>query len=372
MTMTPSLPARDAPTATATPRRGLPFPTATRLSQVGVFVTAAVTAGVVDTMLCALALSGRLEPSAAFVGHLALIAALGTWLYVLWRRGRAARLGTLLAISTAFMGPVGVAGTVLTAAIYLVLSRHSTAFEEWYVSLFPEHEHEFARELYANLSTGRESAGDAVALSSFSDILTFGTVEQKRAVISVLAQNFRAELAPALTIALADADPAVRVQAATAAATIEARYQDRWFALRATADAEPDSFVVRLELARHVDDYAHHGVVEVDRKAELREMALTEYRRCLALDPDADEVRIAIGRLLVRRGAYDEAVGVLAPIVHEQDTGEAFAWYVECLFRLGRFADLRTIAMARHSDGERPKTRLATSLDMWARPQAAS
>ncbi|MGE0253398.1 MAG: hypothetical protein AB7N54_02295 [Alphaproteobacteria bacterium] len=369
--MTPDRTAQISPGGPAPLRRGLPFPTAVQLPKAGIFLVAAATAGVSDTLLCALALSGDLHPVAAFAGHLALVAALVGWLYFLWRRGRPARLGTILAISTAFMGPVGVAGAVLMAMIHFFLSRHSTAFEDWYMSLFPEHEHEFARELYANLATGRESAGDAVALSSFSDILTFGTVEQKRAVIAVLAQNFRAELAPALTIALADADPAVRVQAATAAATIEARYQDRWFELRATAEADATSFVARLELARHVDDYAHHGVVESDRKAELRDLALTEYRRCLALDPDADEVRVAIGRLLVRGGAFEEAVDVLSPIIRDDDAGEAFAWYVECLFRLGRFSDLRAIAMARRVDG-RPASRLASALAMWAEPKVAA
>src|SRR3546814_7054739 len=66
--------------------------------------------------------------------------------------------------------------------------------------------------------------------------------EQKRAVLMLLARRFRPEFAPALKLALQDANPAIRVQAATATAEIESGFTDRTIVLEAAAKAASQDF----------------------------------------------------------------------------------------------------------------------------------
>ncbi len=310
---------------------------------VGELLLVAPAAGLLDAAAVAFALSEL--PYALSLGaalHLALCALVGLWVRGLVRRGRDLRLAGLLLVTMVPLGPVGAACTVVTAALLALFSRYATGFQDWYLSLFPDSETGPARELYELIVTGRENAHLAAG-DSFTDVMWIGSPQQKQAVIALVARHFRPAFTPALKAGLADADPSVRVQAATATARVEHEFNERWLALDHAARDRAEDPDALAALARHLDDYAFCGLLDANREAEIREKALEGYRRSLDLAPADDTIRLDLGRLLLRCGLAAEAAARLEPLVDRTPDRRILYWYAESLFRLGRFAELRAL-----------------------------
>lgn len=297
----------------------------------------------------ALALAFQPIPYAAYgavAAHLSILVALGFWIRWRARRGHDLRLAGLLMVTTPVLGPMGPFCTLVTAALHALFRRYATGFQEWYLSLFPESEVEPAQELYELIVSGRETAHLAAG-ESFTDIMSVGSPTQKQAVIALVARHFRPAFTPALKAGLADADPSVRVQAATATARVEHEFNERWLTLDAAVHSNPDDVPTRHALARHLDDYAFCGLLDTNREAEIREKALDGYRRSLDLAPDDDEIRHDLGRLLLRCGHAQDAATTLEPLVDRATDRRILYWFAESLFRLGRFEDLRALPARR-------------------------
>lgn len=304
----------------------------------------------------------------AFAAHVGVVAALAFWVRSRARRGLDLRLAGLLLVTTPVLGPLGPACTLLTTALHAVFHRYATGFQEWYLSLFPENQIEPAQELYELIVSGRETSHLAAA-ESFTDVMSIGSPQQKQAVIALVARHFRPAFTPALKAGLADSDPSVRVQAATATARVEHEFNERWLALEEDARANPQDASAGLALARHLDDYAFCGLLDTNREQEIREKAREGYRRCLELAPDDDEARHDFGRLLLRCGLVKEAAGTLEPLVERTDDRRVLFWYAECLFRLRRYADLRTLASRRAdlmNDGAEMSDTLRSVMALWS------
>src|SRR3546814_12702175 len=94
------------------------------------------------------------------------------------------------------------------------------------------------------------------------------------------------------------------------------------------------------------------------------------YGACLELRPQDPDIRMAICRILVREGRYADAVDWLGQRLDQDHSSRAIVgWYLECLFHLGRFAELRGIA-ARFGDllldsGDEEEDRLQQSARLW-------
>lgn len=278
----------------------------------------------------------------AVAAHAAVLAALALWIRSRVRRGLDLRLAGLLVVTTPVLGPMGPVCTLATAALHALFRRYATGFQEWYLSLFPESEVEPAQELYELIVSGRETAHLAAG-ESFTDIMSVGSPTQKQAVIALVARHFRPAFTPALKAGLADADPSVRVQAATATARVEHEFNERWLTLDAAVHSNPDDAPTRHALARHLDDYAFCGLLDTNREAEIRDKSLEGYRRSLELAPEDDEIRHDLGRLLLRCGHAAEAAATLEPLVDRAGDRRILYWYAESLFRLGRFVELRAL-----------------------------
>lgn len=267
--------------------------------------------------------------------------------YRVRQRKRVSRFLALLAISTAFCGPFGPLGTGFALMLHFYFRRNATPFEEWYMSLFPDEVDQPVRQLYEMLTRGLSEAAASKSLSSFTDVLTYGTIDQKQAVITLLSREFRPEFAPALLTALADDNPAVRVQAATAAANIENNFLNKLMELEAAAKATPGDVATQTALAHFFDDYAFSGILDDDRQAENRRRAEEAYQTLLKLDPENSDTILRIGRLLIRSGRVDEAIewfewgfpqGAINP--------QSISWYLEALFRKGDYVRLRSASRA--------------------------
>lgn len=274
--------------------------------------------------------------------HVVIVCLLALAAWKLRPNGGHSRYLVLLFVTTTFLGIFGPLGTMLAMLLYVQFRRNATPFEEWYASLFPDHFDAPSQKLYQMLTRGLADSAKQENVTSFTDVLQYGSIEQKRAVISLLTRDFKPEFAPALQSALSDANPAVRVQAATAAASIENAFLERAMELEQAAKEASGDHAAQLEVARHFDNYAFSGILDGDRQAENRRKAEECYRKALDLEPELADALLGVGRLMVRTDRLEEAArwfetgfakGILRP--------SELAWYMEAVFRLGDFDRLR-------------------------------
>jgi hypothetical protein len=300
--------------------------------------------------------------------HLAIVGVL--WLWYRYSPGirTDARLPLLLIGTTAALGPVGPAGTLVTMLLARRHMRRTTPFEEWYGALFPEIDRE-GKDEFALTVADSDLEGQA-GLAPFSEILAFGSFHQKQALIALIGQSFRPLFGPILKRALLDDSNAVRVQAATAMNKIEDRMHARTIELRRPVTQDPEDLEALRALALHYDQCLYSRILDGHREEETRDLALEAYRPCIDARPDDLETRIAISRLLLRAGKYEEAVLWLAKVSQEDGvTSQARLWYMESLYNLGRFAELRAYAGPHRNQIEGSDDLPSSALDavrMWA------
>ena len=319
-----------------------------------------------------LVLLGRLAvtPVWAAVAHLTVVAALALWVRRLARRQEDFRLPLLLAATTALLGPLGAVGTLLTWALWVVYARSATPFEEWYESMFPENESSLSAYLFEQLRADHGDVGEQTGVAPFTDILSFGTQQQKQMVIGLIAGRFQTAFAPALRQALHDKSSVIRVHAAAAIAKVEKDFLARTLELSTAVQERPRDPEALRGLARHHDDYAYAGVLDGKREQENRKMALEAYRNYLKLQPDDANARCVVGRILLRAGAFREAGEWLEQSIRQGSSlPQTLLWYMESLFHLGRFRELRELAHVHYADlaaDDRISNQALGAVELWA------
>lgn len=279
------------------------------------------------------------------------LVALGLLLAAYGMRGRITESPhfLLFVVATVFLGPIGVAGAAGTALLARVHAWRATPFEEWYRALFPEERQDRTRELYEKVVLRGHGPAERSTVAPFADVMSLGSLPEKQAAIALIASHFRPEFAVALRAALNDQEAAVRVQAAAAVARIEQQFLRRSMTLEARRTADPTDPALLMELADHYGALSATGLIDETRAREAAEAALALYIDAAAR-AGKEEARLAAtgaaGRLLLRLGRPDEAERMLAPIATgDQATPDLVAPYLEALFRLRRFVDLRQLCL---------------------------
>jgi tetratricopeptide (TPR) repeat protein len=205
---------------------------------------------------------------------------------------------------------------------------------------------------------------------SFTDAVTNGTIEQKQAIVALIARRFSPAFAPALRKALEDPVPAVRVQAAAAAAAIEQRFSARAMKLEQAAAKRAGQAGHFRELGALYAEMADSGILEKARADAARAKALEHFRTVLTLIPDDPEALSASAKLLLDQGKPKEATQRLSlALAKTQDDAALAALLVEALMREGRFADIRNLARAargRFTGAQAEVARLEEALAFWA------
>lgn len=309
------------------------------------------------------------------VGYAVLVALTGWWARVPGRRGD--RHALLLWLATAAFGPFGAAGVILAMFVERRHARHATSLEAWHTMLFPPSHVDEEAELWRRIGQRASDRPDAQQVTPFLDVLAFGTVPQRQAVVAIIAQQFRPAFAGALKTALRDEANVVRVQAATAIARLEHEFLERTLRLeqaargfaeasgaaadagagaggeanadaRGGADARADALAV-LALASHYDDYAFTGLLDPAREEDCRVRAATGYEAYLAQAPGDRVVAFRLARLQLRRGLPEDAEHRFRDLAEAGEPAAA-EWLLEALFVMGRYTDLRRDA-ARHAAG---------------------
>jgi tetratricopeptide (TPR) repeat protein len=282
------------------------------------------------------------------------------------RTFREDRMWPLLAgITVATTGPIGAAGTMTAILLTVFHRRKSDSFEDWYESLFPESLTDTGADLMARIRS-KESA-ESQGVAAFADILAFGTVAQKRELITLMTKHFEPKFAGVLKMALDDSNNATRVQAASAVAKIQDEFTSRSVALKQSVSSRDPVKV--LELARHFDEHARTGLLDPEGSNASRKSALEAYRRYLELDPQDAKARAAVGRLLLQSGKFDEACTWLKESVEKGGAPpEGVTAYMEALFRLRRYNELRAVAQKHSPQSEswNANDESAEALKLWA------
>jgi len=299
--------------------------------------------GVAEVGLAAGMLGGNLPLVAGLVAHISLIGALLAAAGMQQRAGQNVHpLCTLFVLSTAWLGPVGSAGTVLVTLFCCLQARRIPVIQAPQTGLRPAGEAAAGLSLYERICRGESSKQARDTLVPFSDVMAAGSLDQKQAAIALMVAHYQPHFAMALRGALNNDEPGVRVQAATAVARIEARFLKKSIALAQRQTSGPQETDNTLALALHHDEHANTGLLDADRADAARRQALDRYRDYERLGPRSQEVSRNVIRLLVRLGRYDEVVQAVKPWAERGEIpDELFAWYAEALFTLGQFDTLR-------------------------------
>ena len=302
-----------------------------------------IVAQAVEIALLWAVLGGQIDWPTALAGHVVFCVILGVYTLLWARRDRDVRLLSWLTWLTLTLGPAGPLATGLLALMTAVFTRAARPFDEWYDALFPDDQETRSEVLYRRLLEGREDAVVEGSVNSLTDVLFTGTTRAKQAVVALLARRFRSEFAPALQMALSDPEASIRVQAATAASTIEERYHATRLELEDAVRDAPESADALLDLARHLDDYAYAGVLDEDRQRAVMADALSAYRSANRRLGAREDVDLAIGRLMLRLDLIEEAELHLSALSLRYEDPRPMLWHAECLFRLRRFDELRRV-----------------------------
>jgi HEAT repeat protein len=272
----------------------------------------------------------------------------------------------LLALATVALGPIGAAGVPLAMAFERVHARSAASIEQWHAMLFPALVADTSGDLWRRIGKRASDRPADPRVTPFQDVLAFGSVQQRQAVVAIIAQQFRPAFAPALKAALRDEHNVIRVQAATVIARLEQEFLERTFALEAAVQATPRDPEAILALASHSDDQAFAGLFDATREENCRAKAADGYARYLELRPDDQAVSLRLARLQLRRGLLEQAEPRLQQLA---DSGHASArlWLMEALFAQRRYRDLRAAA-SRFGAGAADTMPLeaAAAIELWA------
>lgn len=293
-----------------------------------------------------------------------------TW--VSWGNPILTNMMAVLTITTICLGVIGAFGTTVSMILFFHFRRSAVPFEEWYRELFPDIQENRAHEMAERL---RQSVGEVDgAVIPFNDIMLYGSLRDKQAVVSMINQNFQPVLAPILRLAFRDKNNSLRVQAASVITKIEESFLAKTMRLEQEAKEHPQDVSVLLRYARHFDDYTFTGLLDPERERDNRIKATETYHRILALHPEESAARLALSRIMIRQGHLIDAASLIEEtFAMGQITQPMLLWYFETLFLLKRYDDLeRTIHEygPRFMDEERYSVTVLETVKLWCVPCA--
>jgi polysaccharide biosynthesis protein PelE len=273
-----------------------------------------------------------------------------------------------LAISTFALSMPGALAALAGFLFYQLNARNSRPFSEWYAELFPEQSLGLDERIYDELLLTAAQHEDPAKVTPFTDVIAFGTKEEKELAINMMRRYFEAPFAPILKMALDDPNNSVRIQAATAITHLESRFADETVLFENSVEERPTPRAVS-DLARHLDRYAFSGLLDLERSLRMRTRALEVYRRYLRAVPDSLQIHVAIGRLLLRSGESVEARAcLLAARTQWGSDPRLDAWLMEAHFACKDYAALREIARAalrvKSADSDTPI--ISEAVRLWA------
>lgn len=319
-----------------------------RASPAGRVILFVLAAAILYAELIAVSFLLEEKNTAALVIHLVCCLVAYIYTVVSIRLGKGARFGIVFSIFVTVLGPFAAAGTMLMLIVFKISKPYATSFTEWYYSIFPEDRVSLSQEIADALQYGRDKSWQDYSIIPFVDVIKRGTESQKREAILKMTQFFHPDFGSVIKMALKeDASNVVRVQAATAITKIKNNFFSQLMNLEKLRRKYPDKNEILLAIASVYDDLAFSTILEPEQEAEARQLAMKFYEEYRVHRPNDKRIQYLIGRLLMRQARYEEAARWLGGAI-TSETAKLDIWvlYAECLYRLGRYDDLRRQARA--------------------------
>ena len=261
------------------------------------------------------------------------------------RRGDSSAGMALYVISLVALGPIGVIGCAMMGLVRWISSRSAISFEEWYERLFPRALADRAQALYELIEWRGAKPSRESTVAPFCDVLDQGSVTQKQSVVTLIADHFKPEFSPALQQALNDPEPAIRVQAATAVARIENHFLQQSVVLQEERAKDPGNSSIMRKIALHHESYARTGLLDSERAASERTIALDINMKLLRASPHDPELVATVARLLLELDRPALAMRLLMPWLRAKSIPHPLvAPMAEALYSLKRLSLLRRIS----------------------------
>ena len=276
--------------------------------------------------------------------HITASAIVGLWTFVNRRKSNGQHFSSFLLPLTLAAGPFGIIICLIASLTHALSAPYAMSPSEWIESMFEREPDSESVRLFERITQRMDDFEDAEKVEPFRDILIGGTILQKQMAAAKIARYFRPQFAPLLLQAANDPNAAVRVQAATALAKIERDVMTRYIRLENALKSLDNDDPAKLKLAEFYDDYAFSGLLDDTYRQNLRDKAIVIYKACLATTNDPD-CRLRLGRLYLRQNQNEAARDCLMPLVNASaDARTARYWYMEALFRLHQYDELRALA----------------------------
>lgn len=322
---------------------------------------------VVGATVVALVLTERLPALAYLLTHLGCSAL--SILQAISSGSPPRRQALLLAVFATFLGPVGTAGVFLSTVLEFSFRPHASPFEEWFETIFPPEDEDGRQAFLDLLGTSEDPLQTSKRLNSFRDTITSGSIENKQALLGLIARRFSPAFAPALRQALQDPVPAIRVQAAAATAAIESRFADTTFKLTEQTKKPGAKLEDHTALALHLISFAESGISEEQRAAEAITTAQNHLEVVLKQRPMDLTALVASSKLLLKVNNPREArIRLQRAITMAGNTATLTALHLECLLQLGSYQEIKSLARnwkIQPGNPGRDEERLAAAVRFW-------
>jgi hypothetical protein len=149
--------------------------------------------------------------------HALLIGLLSAWITRLSRASRNAAFPLLATIAIAATGPIGGVVALITFALSKPRADEQQLLDAWYARIAMAVDTDDDTQLCEAVVAGRTPNLATAAPLSFPAVMQSGALSDRQAALGVIARRFHPDYLPALTLALKNAEPVIRVQAAAVA-----------------------------------------------------------------------------------------------------------------------------------------------------------
>lgn len=249
-----------------------------------------------------------------------------------------------------FLGPLGCFIAIVNNTFSLIYSRKmKVSFSEWLFGYLynDDHNEKDSDRIYKRIVSGQEIFSDSIDTEPLTDIMGFGTLEQKQAALIKAVKHFRPQLMiPVLQMGLNDSNNAIRVQAAAGLAKIQDDFHKKYTFYERKVLDKTESPEELVDFAKLCEEYSASQLLNSERKAAIIRESITLYERCVVLTPDNIDLKISLIRMHMLNGNRDRAYALLTevlPLIKNPSPAIAHT-IMELLFKMGRFAEMRHFA----------------------------
>jgi len=283
---------------------------------------------------------------AASLVHLMVIEILCGWLYYEKKQGHNLTLPILLLICIGSMSVFGSLICLITAGFF-TLNRHDEGgFTRWLSELFPDEDNDESEALYERIIFGLDDNAANSTIEPFNDILVYGSLKQKQAVLVKMTRYFTPAFAPILRTAINDKDAAVRVQAATVITKIESGYASKIQQLEESYATLPDDLATMHALADAYRDYAISGIIDEQAASKATAKSIELYEALILCQPEIGAHKVTLGHLYLMDGQLEKAYIRFRQYIDRfgLTSSEIAIGYMETLLQLKQYDELRKVA----------------------------